>query len=291
MKICPNCKNQVGENHNFCMHCGKPIINETPIQATNQQTTMQNQQYQNQFITNQQPENKMPNQTNNSTEHLSQFFNTPVSQNQQAQTQTQPQYSQPQTQYQMPNNNANYYQPNYGNQTFDPSHNQPKKNKIIIIIILIIIIIVGSFILYISSKLPDIITPLLEGKALYTIDDLYITVPNDWEENAQEYMAKDDCMLKAGKIEKKYENENLLDTFTRLMDEKGTKTTKDRKFVIINNQKWDQLIMVSEKDEQAIELLYKEYYGKHYLIMTLYKTEESICKTDWEEMKQTIKLK
>ena len=87
------------------------------------------------------------------------------------------------------------------------------------------------------------------------------------------------------------ENENYLDTFIKLMNESGLETTNDRKFVIINNQKWDQLIMVSEKDEQAIELLYKEYYGNYYLIMTLYKTEESICKTEWEEMKQTIKLK
>ena len=72
---------------------------------------------------------------------------------------------------------------------------------------------------------------------------------------------------------------------------KYSKEEMEKNIITINGLEWEQVKANSIDGIAKAEILYKKHNNKGYLVILSYSNEYADCITDWEEMKQTIKLK
>lgn len=156
-----------------------------------------------------------------------------------------------------------------------------RSNKVPKIIIIIIFIILA---LFLFQKFFSYIISL--SQRVYKIENLTINIKEDWKED-ESILQKDTCMLLGG-IAKEGINtgEDILDSI-----EKYSKEGMEKNIITINSIEWEQVKAHSTDGIAKTEILYKKHNNKGYLVILSYSDEQSECMTDWEEMKQTIKLK
>ena len=113
-----------------------------------------------------------------------------------------------------------------------------------------------------------------------------INIKEDWKEE-ESILQKDTCMLVGGIAKAGINNaEDILNSI-----QSYSKEEMEKNIITINGLEWEQVKANSIDGIAKAEILYKKHNNKGYLVILSYSNEYADCITDWEEMKQTIKLK